>query len=1063
MRLTAFSISRPLIVRIVLFLIIAFGIYSYISMPRFLDPDITVGEAFVYTVCPGYSPEEMEKLVTNKIEEELDGISDIRKYESISYESTSKIHIYFNTELNDYEIDRAMQEVRDAIGRVDDLPQEAKAPRIIEIDVAVFPVCMVALAADMAPLELQDRAKDIADAIETIPGVSEVDILGKREKEIWIELDPGRLSSYGLGIAEVTGAISGRVRNLPGGSMDMSGHEISIRMKGEPDAPALLGDISLRSGPGGRVFLKDVGKVTETLEKPRTLAAVDRENAIILSVKRKRNTNVIRIVDQVRALVANLPASYPGLRTNIYFDQASEIKRRIKELQNNALMGLGAVFLILWVTMGARNAAFACIGIPVSFLLTFLFMKTFGFSIDALTLFALILVLGILVDDAIVVLENIHRYTEKGMPVREAALAGTREVLAPVIASVTTTMAAFFPILITVGGVIGRYMAPLPKVVIFALSASLFEVFLMMPSHMVEFSPRAGNGARDVFLPLRRVYYPFLKVILRHRIACVAVIVLSTLAAFFLYFQTDFVMFPKSDIFPRFNIYFDMPVNTSLERTREVLMDLSDLVKERVGEELDSPVAVAGMKEVNYEPILGYHYGMLAVLLKPPGERKRSIAAIMDEIRDEVGRLLGERGAVSFVMDRMLEGPPVGPDVDIKIQASSWERAASVSRLIREELAGHRGIADIRDDYSKEKQFIEITVVEEKAKAAGIDQAQVTAAVQAGFYGLPVAYYNMGKEKQEIRLKYGEVHRADFDSLVNLKIGTFGNRTVALKDVADIRLVPGFHSVYHYNGKQTVRLTASVKEDVSKKRFLANIRGVSMTPVRANRIALEAFERAKTDYPEARLIAGGVQEDTNRSLVDLGYAAVLALFLIFFILALEFNSVLQPVIIMITIPFVSLGVLVGLLVGNNPITFVTLIGMLTLAGIVVNDSLVLIHFINRYKNSDENVFRAIVMACHVRLRPILLTSVTTICGVAPMALGLGGKSPFWAPLATALMWGLGFSTALVLTMVPAYYSIVEEIRFFLRHRRWRRKVAAEEIDQAFMIPEIKDIFFRRAR
>ena len=1067
MILTEFAISRPLLVRIAFFLIIVLGAYSYISIPRFLDPDIKVGEAFIYTISPGFSPEEMERLVTNKIEEELDGISEIRRHESISYESTSKIHIYFNTELSEYEIDKAMQEVRNAVDRVDDLPKETKVPRVIEIDVAVFPVVMVALAGSLDAIELQERARDIADAIESIEGVSEVDILGKREREIWIELDPGRMSAYGISVPEVAKAISGRVRNLPGGSMTMGGHEIAIRMKGEPKVAPLLGDIAIRSGDHGSVFLRDVADIVQTLEKPNTLTAVDKENALVLSVKRKRKTNVIRIVDEVKLLVAGVPQSYPGLEPTLYFDQSSEIRKRIKELQNNALMGMGAVFAVLWLTMGARNAVLACLGIPVSFLLTFIFMKFAGFSIDGLTLFALILVLGILVDDAIVVLENIQRHIETGTPVLKAAVEGSGEVLGPVIASVTTTMAAFLPILVTVGGVIGRYMSPLPKVVIFALGASLIEVFLMMPSHLVEFTPAGSKENRqdraDIFTFIRRLYYPFLRKILKHKLVAVGVILFSTFLAFLLYFKTDFVMFPKSDIFPRFNIYFDLPVNTGLEQTRDVLMDLSDIVKKRISSELEATVAVAGMKEINYEPILGYHFGMLSVLLKTGKDRRRGVAEVMEEVREDVGRLLREKGATSWVLDRMLEGPPVGPDVDLKIQASSWERSASISRHIREGLAGASGITDIRDDFSRDKQFVEITVDEEKAKRLGIDQELLTACIQAGFYGLPVAKYNQGKDEQDIKLKYPLQYRGNFDDLMNMKLGIAGAGEVLLKDIAEIRISPGFQSIYHYNGKQTVRLTASVSTEAgtNESGFLANVTGKRMTPVRANALAQEIFAKMKGNYPEARLVAGGVQEDTNRSLRELGYAGALALFLIFLILAIEFNSVLQPVIIMITIPFVSLGVILGLLVGNNPITFVTLIGMLTLSGIVVNDSLVLIEFINRYqKEHPGEVYKAIVRACHVRLRPIILTSVTTIFGVAPMALGLGGKSPFWAPLATAIMWGLAFSTILVLCMVPAYYAMLEDMRYFFKNRRKKTGISSD-IGEAFLLPEVMPYLRRR--
>ncbi len=772
---------------------------------------------------------------------------------------------------------------------------------------------------------------------------------------------------------------------------------------------------------------------------------------------------MIQIVDDVKRLIKDIPSQYPGLKTTLYFDQSLEIKKRIKELETNAFFGVVLVFIILWAAMGFRNAVFASIGIPVAFFLTFIIMHAFGLSINGLTLFGLILVLGILVDDAIVVLENIFRHLEKGKPVVKAILDGCRQVLAPVLASVTTTMVAFVPILIMVGGIIGRYLSGLPKVIIFALAASLFEVFFMLPSHVAEFTPsdiatKALKRRFDLFRYFRRIYFPFLKMILQHRYLSVLFIVISTCLAFFLYFQTDFIMFPKSDVFPRFNICYDLPAGSSLEKNKQVLMALSDLIEKKIGPDLEAPIAVAGMKEINYEPVIGRHYGILNVILKGKGERKHSIVELMEGVRNEVENLLHKMGATAIVMERLIEGPPVGADVDLKIQAVDWESAAAISRLLKKELKKYPGIVDIQDDFSREKQFMEITIDEARAKMAGIDQNDLVMSVQSAFHGMKVGTYNEGDRAQDIKLKYLPEYRRDFDDLVNLKVNLPGYGTLALKELASIKLVPGFYNISHYNGKQTVRVTANIREVQQEKKgvsgFLSNISGERMTAVKANKIAIHFFDRIKRDFPGARLIAGGLQEETDSSLMELGEAGILAIFLIFFILALQFNSVTQPFIIMVTIPFATLGVMVGLLVTNNPLTFVTLIGLLALTGIVVNDSLVLIDFINRYRREHPTrLYFAIVRGCFVRMRPILLTSLTTICGLAPMAFGLGGKSVFWAPLATAIMWGLGFSTMLILLMVPAYYAILEDIGYLIRHKRRRKADVRREIDEAFKDPE----------
>ena len=675
MFLTKFAIERPVVVRMAFFLIVIFGIYAYRAMPTLLDPDITVGEGLIITVCPGFSAEEMEKLVTQKIEDELEGIAEIRRLESRSFESTSKIYVFFNTDLTEYEIDQAMQEVRNAVDSVDELPDDAKVPRVLEIDVAIFPVCMVGLAGPLPMMQLQDIAKDISETLENIDGVSEVDIVGERENEIWVELNPHRMAAHGISVAEVADALSARMQNLPGGTLEMGDHEASIRMLGETPDPDHMGDIAIKTVKGATIYLRDIAIVSPTLEMPRTLTKINNENGLVLSIKRKKKVNMIQIVDDVKAVIKNLEGNYPGLKTTLYFDQSREIKKRIRELQVNGLMGIILVFLILWVSMGLRNALFASVGIPVAFLLTFVLMKISGLSVDALTLFGLILVLGIVVDDAIVVLENIHRHNERGEPIVKATLEGSRQVLAPVVASVSTTIAAFVPILIMVGGIIGRYLAALPKVVIFALVASLFEVFFMLPSHVVELAPKKESTKErlDIFRPVRKIYYPILRSVLRHRYLSVVFIVLATVLAFLLFLQTDFIMFPKSDPFPRFNIYFDLPAGSSLERSEKTLTALTDLIKNRIGDELNAPIAVAGMKETNYEPIYGKHFGILNVILKENKDRKHSVVELMEIVRKDTEKLLTERGATSVVLERLIEGPPVGADVDLKIQSPSWK------------------------------------------------------------------------------------------------------------------------------------------------------------------------------------------------------------------------------------------------------------------------------------------------------------------------------------------------------------------------------------------------------
>jgi multidrug efflux pump subunit AcrB len=643
-------------------------------------------------------------------------------------------------------------------------------------------------------------------------------------------------------------------------------------------------------------------------------------------------------------------------------------------------------------------------------------MHLTGIVLSGVALFGLILVVGIVVDDAIVVIENIYRHLQRGKSPREAAVAGAEQVGTPVLAASLTTVAAFGPLMF-MSGISGQFMRVVPIVAILVLAASLLEVFLILPAHISEWGKASNKNTRrnNWFNPIRRRYVAVLKNIVRWRYAVVfGVLATGVVVCAAAFLALDKELFPGED-FPQFYLKAEMPPSFGMNETSEVISQLEKVAASIPTDERVAIVSNLGLHTPTSGILAGTTFrsnvGEVLVELVPKNQRKRSVDEIVDALRPQIAKV---SGIEKLTIDKLQGGPPSGADVDVKIKGPDFRELNRISDLLQAELRQMDGVYEIRDDFLVGKSELRVHVKEEKAHQYGLNVFQIAYNVRNAVEGNITTTYRDADEAVDVIVKYNQGSLQTISDLGELLIAAPTGEIVPLRDIADVREEKGYVEVRRFDGDRAITVNASVDSDKT-------------TAVEVNQALMEAFAGIETMFPGYRLDFRGEFDQIQESFADLVQLFVIGVFLIYVILATQFKSFLQPIIILLAVPFGIIGAMIGLLAVGATLSMIAMFGIVALAGIVVNDSIVLIDFINRYRRNGSERWRAILRGASVRLRPILLTTITTVCGLIPMAVGLGGKSPIWMPLASTIIFGLTFATLLTLFIMPALYAITTDI------------------------------------
>lgn len=1028
MNLAKFSTQNSLFVNLLSAFLIIAGLFSMFQLKREAFPEVSFDVVTVATVFRGASPDEVEKLVTTPLEKELREVDNIKDIYSSSTDGVSSIVLEMSPDASDKR--KVVDDIQKAVDRVVDLPEGVKdRPVVTEITSKQIPVIKIGVSGKLDEFALRDWADDLKERLESIDGVASVKRLGWRDEQFWVEPDVEKLREYHVSLEEIMAALRAQNVTIPGGRIKTEGQEFLVKTKGEFYTADEIANTVIRANDiGNWLKVKDLANVRHTFEDEIDTSRVEGTRAITLVVIKRENGDAINIVDNAHKVIKNFRSITPAeLKVATFYDMSYYIKRRLNVLKTNGIIGVFLVVGVLFLFLHPIPAIATSLGIPVAMLTTFYIMNLMGLSINMITMFGLIVVLGMLVDDGIIISENVYRYIEEGMPPREAAVRGASEVMAPVTSTVLTTIAAFSPLLF-MSGLLGKFIMSIPLVIIIALAASLIEAFIILPSHLADFckpiNTKSGThpkGEEHWFKSLVEKYIKLLNTALAHRYKVVG----GTVATFILciilaVFFMPFILFSGRGV-EQFYIRAEAPAGITLEQMRDYIVPVEAFVSKISRKDLDTyETRIGSMEEergFDADAQVGTNLAQITIYLTPSQKRKKTAQEIIDELRPSLEELHKKIPGLDKLYFRLRqEGPPVGKAVDVRVRGEEYPAIKQIVDEIELYLRSLKGVKDVTNNYKLGNKELHVAVDEDAAARAFLTIDQIASSIRNAVDGGVATTIKPTKAEEEIQVlvRYPQEARDTlkvFDAL--LVPNKFGD-LVPLNKVARIERFQGLRARTHLDGKRYI----SVSSEVDNKQ---------MTSVKANRLIDKKFTDVTDKHPGYNLRFGGEQEETARSMKSLFTAFWIAFLLIFLILATQFNSLVQPFIVMLTIPFGMIGVIIAFLLHGEPISFFAILGIVGLTGVVVNDSIVFVDFINKLRKEGVDRRHSILHAGKLRLRPVLLTTITTIAGLSTVAYGIGGSDPFLKPMALAVSWGLFFSTGLTLIVMPCIYAILDDL------------------------------------
>jgi multidrug efflux pump len=1026
------ALKRQVPVLALLFFIVVAGLYCYLTLPRESFPDITIPYVFVTTKYEGVSPEDMEKLITIPIERKLKGVSDVEEIRSTSAEGISTVAVKF---LPSIEIDNALQKVRDKVDQAkQDLPADLPDdPVIQEINFSDIPVIRVVLSGPFSLRRLQSFAEEFEDRIESIPGVLDARLTGGLEREIHVEFDLDRVGAYNVPFSSLINAVTKSNVNMPGGSMDIGEGKYLVRVPEDFKHPSEIFSIVAFVRDGRPVYLRDVAFIHDSSKDPLTRSRLNGEKSVTLAIQKRSGENILRVTDEVKKVVDEMrPLMPPALKIDLTSDMSNDVRLMVADLENNILSGLILVLVVIFLFIGGQSAVFVALAIPYSMFITFMLLTGTAETLNMVVLFSLILALGMLVDNAIVIVENIYRHMQQGKPRREAAEIGTNQVAWPVITSTLTTLGAFVPMLFW-PGIMGEFMGFLPKTLIMALTASLFVALVINPVLSARYQ-RAMPFARGVKTPdketlIKRGYQRLLLWALHHRILVVLialVMLLLSIGSFALFGRgTEF--FPETEP-RRAYVHIKAPEGTNLDASDRLVAQVERIVS---GYD-DIRFVISSIGSVGGDPFsqggTGTHINRVALDFKDFHDRSRPSSEMIQEIRSKV--LSSLKGA-EIQVEREQEGPPTGPPVSIEITGQDILILGDLAAKVRSRIADIPGLVDLKDNFVKGKPEIQVRIDKEKASLLNLDAYTIAYTVKAAVNGVKVGVFREGKEEYDILARLPEKDRKSLESLRRITISGPQGEPVPLTSVAEVSVESGVGAIMRLDQKRVVTVTGDVSGRL------------------ANDVIRDIDGRIKQDFGWPRGYAyqfTGEQREQEKAQAFLSKAFVAAIFLILLVLISQFNSLTTPFIVLASVVLSLIGVFLGLILTGTAFgVIMTGIGVISLAGVVVNNAIVLIGYYHQLMDGGMRSQDALIRAGMVRFRPVMLTAITTILGLLPMATGVsfdfrklvwdigGESSQWWGPMAVAVIFGLGVATLLTLVVVPVLCSLEKSFK-----DRWNR-------------------------
>jgi multidrug efflux pump subunit AcrB len=1027
MGLLGFFTEQKIFVNMIAVLVTGAGIFMFATSPKESLPEIKFGVVQITALYAGANPAEVESLVTDPIEDAVKDIPGIKEMSSLSGEGISVIVIELFENIKD--TSEVVDDIKSAIDKIlADLPEEAEDPEVFEISSEEFPVIQLAVYGDVAYGELRNEAVEIEDKLLGIKGVSSVNKLGFLDRAIWIDADSGSLESYSVTLVEVINSLRNRNISVPAGYDYFVGREISIRVLAKLEDKEDVGDVIVRSNySGNKVRVKTVAAVREGYKDEEYLARVNGSQAIIFTVLKRQGEDSISIAREVKELAAG--HSHGKISVTVSGDNSVFIKDRLGLIYSNGLLGAFLVMLVLFIFLRPSIAVMTAVGLPVAFGASLLMIKVLGIGYNMLSLFGYVIVLGMLVDDAVIVAENIYRHIEMGKSRLRAAVDGASEMLMPVIAAFSTTIAAFLPLMF-IGGIFGEFLSPIPSVIIIALTASLIECFFILPSHLAHFGKAVSDTVltrfrKKTFDSLREIYGRMLLWIINRRAFFIAGVVVMLVLATFLAGRRGFRFF-ESQV-DEVSVNLRTPVKNSLEDTEKTVSELEGALSEISKNDLTDIFSFIGYNQVSEaEPrIVGSNLGIIKLYFKIKTEREtKDPEQLLRKVRAIVS---GNVNVEEFTVAGVTRGPPPGKDIDLSFAGSTHERLRTVAEEAASEIRGIEGVDEISPDIKDCKVEARLIIDEKQATRMDVLPSQVALTLRSAVTGIEVNSIRRSGENIALLVRLDKKDRKKLENILDLRVLTVKGYRVKLKDLVNVEMGCTYTVLKHRNAKKTVSVIGSI--DKSK---------TNITEV--NSEISKILKRYREKYPGVDSEIGGEFRETSDNFINLGRLYLAALFIIFTILATTFNSLSMPFIIMMAIPFGFTGVMLTLFIHGMPISFPAFMGFVALSGVVVNDSLIIIDFVNKKLKEGNDIVTSVIEAAKLRLRPIMITTITTAIGILPIGYAVfGSQDPLLRPLALVFAWGILFASIVTLSVLPTLVVALDGLKKKLNKLFGRRR------------------------
>ncbi|MFH2059204.1 MAG: efflux RND transporter permease subunit [Pseudomonadota bacterium] len=1052
-------------------IILGIGLYSYISLPRESDPDITIPFVFVQTDYKGVSASDIETGITLKIEKKLKGLDQVKNISSVSSQGLSQINVEF---LPGTDIEEVLTKVKDKVDEAkNDLPSDLENdPSVYEFNLSEMPIVVYSLAGKTSPGVLKKIADALKDEIEAVPGVLEVEITGGQDREIRIEVDPDKLAYFRIPILSLEQSIASENQNTSGGAITLGDGRYQLKVPGEFETPQEILSLVVATHNGNPIYLKDVATVIDGVKEATSYSRLNGVDSVNLSVKKRVGENIIFISDRVDSIVKEAQKHFPKNTTiTKLMNKAKDIRMMVADLENNILSGLLLVVAVLFFALGFRNALLVGLAIPFSMFLSFTVLQALGYTLNMVVLFSLTLALGMLVDNAIVIIENIFRYIQQGVPRVEAAMKATSEVAWPVIGSTLTTLAAFFPMIFW-PGIMGEFMKYLPITLIITLSSSLFVAMVINPALSAFFmkSAKASDapalsadqieeqGEKPIEIKgfILSGYAKILNTALNHKITVLVGafgILILLIQVWFLRVgvETPVELFPPIDPGSTY-INIDPPEGADLDYIDRIIKKIEVAItghpsqeyktaiqmqahETKGGKSFMAPSDINNIEHIYTKAIqnagssvfdsnLPNHIGIQFLSFE---DRKSSTKDDLETLRQRVQKIAG----VNITVDELQEGPHTGPPINIEISGQNFDTLSQLAEKIKKAVQSIPHVKDVRDDYQGSLPSVQVIIDRQKTALFGMTTSAIGNALKTAYNGLDVSTFYDGDDDFDIVVTLARSDRNVADVLQKLMIPTPSDQVVPLTTLAKIEYKGTIGDIIRKNHRRVV----TVKANVDSKKTTGTVA----------RMKAEELLKNLELPPGYQITFTGENEDQKESEEFLTKAFIIALFLIFLILVTLFNSVVQPAIILTSVILSLGGAFWGLTVIKSPFGIImTGVGIISLAGVVVNNAIVLIDYTNKLRKSGMHLRDAVISAGATRLRPVILTAITTILGLLPMVTGISydfhvmafslasESSQWWRSMAIVVIFGLALATILTLVVVPTLYVLIEDIGQWLK-------------------------------